>query len=182
MVWTKFFLSHQKTKEKTTRRPSMSNVCAMSKHAKNPVSGLRGCYVPWSNKRGRQGDTLTGKQNSSTAVGKFWSGLPHSLLRSLIRSAKLRSPDCPISFQPMTAIWTVFSRSCWGWSGPQNSGVRTAFSRCCWGQSVDEFCQSQSVTLLLSFCNLCLLIAPEGLGSESRWKWWARGQDSSVKI
>ncbi len=68
--------------------------------------------------------------------------------------------------------------------------IRTAFSRDCWGRSVDEFCLPVKVSLCRSLfaasLNVatsqpgygvfeCLLMAPEGLGSESRWKWWARG-------
>ena len=61
-------------------------------------------------KRERWGDNLTGKQNSLMTVRKSRSGLPSlttaddshpdcllSLLLSLIRSAKLRSPDCLLS-------------------------------------------------------------------------------------
>ncbi len=81
------------------------------------------------------------------------------LLLSLIRSAKLSSPDCLLLLLPMMAILTVFPDSCWRWSGPQSSRVRTAIShycwvrsgqrssgvqtvlsRYCWRWSVDEFC------------------------------------------
>ncbi len=85
---------------------------------------------------------LTCKQNSSTAVGKSRSGLPHLLLLSLIRSAKFRTTisrscrwqpsglsslttaddghlDLLLSLLPMTAI-RIFSSHCWVWSGLQD--------------------------------------------------------------
>ncbi len=49
---------------------------------KNPVSGLRGCYIPWSSKKG-----ATGKQNSLMTVEKPRSGLPRSLLLRVIQTA-----------------------------------------------------------------------------------------------
>ena len=112
-------------------------------------------------KQQKESDRVTCKQNSSTTDGKSRSRLPHLLLLRLIRSAKLRSPDCPISLLLMTAIRTAFARSCWGRSGPQSSRVRSPSL----ATAGDD----------LSMGFACLLMALEGLGSESLWKWWARG-------
>ncbi len=197
---------------------------------KNPVSGLRGCYVPWSSKKS---DWVTLWQVNKT----HW------------RQAGNLNLDCHIRYcwgwsGPRTIrtakIWTAFSRYCWVWSGPRSSGVQTVCSRYCqwwpsglsslstagddldclllillslissaklhtaiprywWWRSglpwdfptvVDESClpvkvspcrsllaASQNITTSQSGhgVSACLLKAAEGLGSESQWKWWARG-------
>ncbi len=64
----------------------------------------------------RQGDTSTNnthKQNSSTTVGKSPSELPHSLLLSLIRSAKLRTA----SMAQSQGNWCWRAENCESWLG-----------------------------------------------------------------
>ncbi len=112
----------------------------MSKHAKTPCPGREVATFGEAAKREQQGDTLTGKQNSSTTVGKSRCGLPRSGLPSYASGesdqvckapeSRLLSlapaddghPDCLLSLLLMTAIWssrrrTVFCHYCWGQSG-----------------------------------------------------------------
>ncbi len=132
------------------------------------------------------------------------------LLVSLIRCAKLRSPDCLLPHLLMMAIWssrhrTLFCHYCWGQSGlsslatSDDGNPDCLLSHYCWGQSglpqdfptaVDEFCLPVKVSPCFSHFAAsqntttsqpghgfleCLHMAPEGLGSESWWKCWARG-------
>ncbi len=142
----------------------------MKLHAKISCLGREAAGFGEATKREWQGDTLTGKQNSSTTVGKSWSGLLHLLLLRLIRSSKLRSPtalsrycwwwqlgllsltpaddghpDCLFSLMQMTANQTAFSRYCWGWSGHWTA---SRFPDCHWW----ILFTCQNATLSHSFC------------------------------
>ncbi len=62
---------------------SSSAICT---HSKTLCLGWEVAMFGEATKREWQGVTLTGKQHISTTVGKSWSGLPHLLLLSLIRT------------------------------------------------------------------------------------------------
>ncbi len=118
---------------------------------------------------------------SSLATADDNDGHPDCLLSLLLGMNDL---DCllliRLSLISSAKLQTAIPRY-WWWRSGLPWDFPTVVNEFCFPVKV-SLCRSLSAALLNVATSqpghrlfACLLIAPEGLGSESRWKWWARG-------